>query len=473
MQTSILLATGLALATASVATAQAAHSQLFPAISPSARAGLHGVSDGAGMWVFGGLTLGGTVPQFSNEIWRFDGAAWANLTPATGSPPPRDWYASAWDAARSRFVLFGGRGYPTGTTTLGDYGDTWEFDGATWTQVATPTGPSARRWSAMVFDPTLGKCVLFGGSVNGSTFLGDTWTWDGATWTQLTPAASPSPRARGWLEWDSLRNRAIYACGKNTTSNLALGETWEWSGGTWSQVVTATQPGWNAGVGLVAFGMTYDPFRDRMVIVGGTRTTASVSPQTWEFDGVDWILRPTGALPGRTGPALAFVPATGKTYTFGGSSGTLTIGDTWQYQTNSFPAFAPFGAGCAGAAGTLQLAESSPAWLGATHRTAVANCDPAGFQLGLIGLSNTAWNGLPLPFPLAAAVATTSPSCLLLVSPDISNLLTAVAGVAEMALPIPNDVALAGFVVHEQVLQFDLSFTFSASGGASLTIGAK
>jgi hypothetical protein len=70
-------------------------------------------------------------------------------------------------------------------------------------------------------------------------------------------------------------------------------------------------------------------------------------------------------------------------------------------------------------------------------------------------------------------VPTTSPSCLLLVSPDVSNLLTVNNGVGELALPIPNDVALIGFVLHEQAVQFDLAFTFSVSAGASLTIGAR
>jgi hypothetical protein len=38
--------------------------------------------------------------------------------------------------------------------------------------------------------------VLFGGAMDtrGTMILGDTWTWDGTTWTQLTLATSPSAR---------------------------------------------------------------------------------------------------------------------------------------------------------------------------------------------------------------------------------------------------------------------------------------
>jgi hypothetical protein len=452
------------------ALAQATHTQLFPAVSPSARAGLHGVSDGSGMLVFGGLLS--SAPSFSNEMWRFDGVTWTNLTPAGANPAARDWYASAWDAARSRYVLFGGRGFLSGTTR-GDFGDTWEFDGTTWTQMTPALSPSARRWSAMTYDATLGKCVLFGGSTSGTTFLGDTWTWDGATWTQLTPATSPSPRARGWLEWDLMRNRAIYALGKNTTAATALSETWSWDGSTWALVPATTIPGWNAGNGLIAYGMTYDLLRDRMVLVGGTRTTATVSPQTWEHDGNDWALWTQGALTGRTGPAVAFVAGLGKTFVFGGSSGVNPMADTWEYQTNAFAVAQPFGVGCAGGAGVVQLTTTNAAWTGETAVTTASSLDPAGLALGVLGLSNTTWAGGALPFPLSAVLATTSPSCQLLVSPDALVFLPAMGGVADLTIAIPANASLLGAQLHEQVTQFDAAFVFSVSGGVSLTIGAK
>lgn len=159
----------LVLALASALPAQAAHTQLSPVLSPTPRSGLHGVSDGSGMLVFGGLYV--SSPQtFSNELWRFDGTNWANLTPAV-SPPARDWYASAYDLGRGRLVVTGGRGL-SGTAAI-DLGDTWEFDGVAWTQAAPATSPSPRRWAAMCYDLTLGRSVLFGGSSLGTTFLGD------------------------------------------------------------------------------------------------------------------------------------------------------------------------------------------------------------------------------------------------------------------------------------------------------------
>lgn len=449
--------------------AQAVHTQLFPAVSPSPRSGLHGVSDGGGMLVFGGITVSSPA-TFSSEMWRFDGTNWTNLTPAV-SPPGRDWYASSYDQARGRYVLFGGR-VLSGTATT-DANDTWEFDGTTWAQAAPAASPSARRWAAMAFDFTLGKNVLFGGSALGTTFLGDTWTWDGSNWAQLTPAVSPSPRARGWLEWDLLHARAIYYGGKNTTANLALAETWSWDGATWTQLPTANAPGWNAGNGVISFGMTYDLIRDRFVLVGGTRTTASVSPQTYEFTGSDWLLHNTGGLTARTGPATAFVAALGKTYTFGGYSGSAFLGDTFEYQTDDWAGYQVFGLGCAGPAGVVTLAETHPAWLGETHRTAIANLAPASLCFGLLGFSATSWSGGPLPFPLLLGYPNTSANCNLLVSPDTTVFLPNLGGTTEFALGLPSDPGFLGLTVHLQALQMDPTLALSASPGATIVFGAK
>ncbi|MDB4996083.1 MAG: hypothetical protein JWM74_3515, partial [Myxococcaceae bacterium] len=71
--------------------------------------------------------------------------------------------------------------------------DTWEYDGASWTQKTVP-GPGKRYHHGMT---TLGsKLVLFGGDPGAGTstpFLADTWEWDGATWTPLN-VKGPSGR---------------------------------------------------------------------------------------------------------------------------------------------------------------------------------------------------------------------------------------------------------------------------------------
>src|SRR5438093_448817 len=99
---------------------------------------------------------------------------------------PRHGQAMAYDAVRGRVTLFGGRGGSS-------LGDTWEWEGTTWTQRAS-SGPSPRSGHAMAYDEVRGRVVLFGGS-NGSYpyRLTDTWEWDGTTWTQQ---ATSGPVAR-------------------------------------------------------------------------------------------------------------------------------------------------------------------------------------------------------------------------------------------------------------------------------------
>ena len=75
----------------------------------------------------------------------------------------------AYDPATGNVVLFGG------ADALQRFGDTWTWDGTTWTKQAPATSPPARYSASMAYDAATGNVVLFGGQ--GGAFLGDTWTW--------------------------------------------------------------------------------------------------------------------------------------------------------------------------------------------------------------------------------------------------------------------------------------------------------
>ena len=73
-----------------------------------------------------------------------------------------------------------------------------EAPAQTWTQLTPPpyTSTSQRRAGGIAFDPIQGKLLMYGGlQSNPSLVLGDTWTFDGATWTQLA-STGPAPRLR-------------------------------------------------------------------------------------------------------------------------------------------------------------------------------------------------------------------------------------------------------------------------------------
>jgi hypothetical protein len=54
--------------------------------------------------------------------------------------------------------------------------------------------------------------------------LGDTWTWNGATWTELSPATSPPARASAVLASDPATGQLVLFGGNSTNGNLA--DTW-------------------------------------------------------------------------------------------------------------------------------------------------------------------------------------------------------------------------------------------------------
>lgn len=458
---SILVA---AAALAAPVLAQANWTQLMPTTSPSPRAGMVGISDGAGVLLFGGKPGPSTE---LNDLWRFDGVNWTDITPSGSLPPTRDFYAAAFDSGRNRYVLFGGR---SGSSELGD---TWEYDGASWTQLSPATSPSARRWAAMTYEPSTGRCIMFGGSSSG-TYNNETWAWDGTTWTLLSPVTSPSVRGRGFFSYDITRGEALYYGGRNSAS--ALADSWIWDGTTWRQVTTTNAPGQSGVAGLFAYGSTYDLARDRHVLFGGTRTGPTQSA-TWEFDGSDWSQRAASGPGSRTGPLVVYVLAAARTYLFGGFQGPQ-LDDTWEYQTNQLAMATAYGAGCAGSGGVLSMSADSLPWLGDTLQVTANNLSPGSLNFTVIGFSNTTWSGGALPVPLSALNPAGGPGCDLLTSADDSLFAITATASQSTSLPIPASASLAGISAYLQTLEIELTgaagiSSINASNGLDLVLGVR
>jgi hypothetical protein len=78
-----------------------------------------------------------------------------------------------------------------------------------WVTALSGNSPAPRSGFALADDGATGQVVLFGGELLGSTsaageVVGDTWTWDGTTWTLQggsaptpTPSATPMPTTSG------------------------------------------------------------------------------------------------------------------------------------------------------------------------------------------------------------------------------------------------------------------------------------
>jgi hypothetical protein len=96
----------------------------------------------------------------------------------------------AFDERAGVAVLFGGIG-----AKRESLGDTWLFDGTSWTEVRGKS-PIARRYAALAYDPDLRGCVLHGGSEDEARrqSFGDTWLFRGRAWERLGKEFDTIPR---------------------------------------------------------------------------------------------------------------------------------------------------------------------------------------------------------------------------------------------------------------------------------------
>lgn len=170
----------------------------------------------------------------TESTWAWDGTNWSKLH-ADRLPFARLFSASAFDQANSSFLVYGGA-YDCGDLNC-HLGDTWVWDGSTWTKQHPGTLPGTRASAAGAYDPIREQLLMFGG-VGHSGYLDDTWIWDGENWTRQHPAMHPQPRAGVGLVFDSAMGRAVLFGGfaYGDPKNYAFSDLWSWDGLTWTQL---------------------------------------------------------------------------------------------------------------------------------------------------------------------------------------------------------------------------------------------
>ena len=243
-----------------------------PNPSPSLRSDINGMVYDTAMakcFLFGGAP-NGVGSQYLGDSWTWDGTTWTQLT-LTPSPPARNTYGLAYDSVRQVIVLFGG------VAVGARANDTWEFNGTTWSQKSPTHSPSTRNAVAMVYDSTHHQTVMFGGYTAASGPSSEIWTWDGTDWTQHSPVHSPSARYFPSLADDPINSDVILFGGD------AGPDTWKWDGTDWTQLSPALLP---AGAG----GMTYDSALQRIVLFAPP-TATSTTDLTYTWEGTNWVER--------------------------------------------------------------------------------------------------------------------------------------------------------------------------------------
>ncbi|MFO1078535.1 MAG: kelch repeat-containing protein [Planctomycetota bacterium] len=325
------------------------------------------------------VLVGGDDPATGSyqEVWALNALGWQQLAPAAISavqpPNERTGHAAAYDVARGRTVVFGGR--PSNPTVA--FSDTLESDGYAFASRNPAAHPLGRYGAKMAYNPFAAQCYMFGG--HGLSTLSDDllWIWNGSAWSSTNGGGTP-PQARTGhgLAYDTLRQRLVmfggstqfgiwndtweysaatgwiarspttspagltgvamaydstqgltYLYGGSTNTGARPTATWAWNGTNWAQVnATSTPPG------LVDAAMCYDLNRHVLVLFGGT-DGLNVSANVWEFDGSNWLPGSTSTQPpARSGASLVYETKSGRCVMFGGTDGATYFADCWEWE---------------------------------------------------------------------------------------------------------------------------------------------
>ena len=231
------------------------------------------------------------------------------------TPPYRANAGSAFDSVRNETVVFGGDGAGTAR------GDTWVWNGRSWTQKSPVTSPSARWSAAMVFDVASSQVVLFGGRTASGTMLSDTWVWNGSTWTQKV-VTGPSARVDAAIAYVPGTGVVLFGGDNGST---AFSDTWKWSGTAWTQITTTGTPPARSDAH-----MAWLPGSSHTVLFGGQTSTGTKLADTWTLAGSTWTAQSPSAAPsGRANFQMAYDSALSSVVVFGGYDGTAYLNDLW------------------------------------------------------------------------------------------------------------------------------------------------
>jgi len=406
-----------------------------PPASPSARNGHAMVTDlaNARIALFGGLN--GSI--YLGDTWEFDGAAWHQVLVA--GPRARGMHAMAFDAARDRAVLFGG----IAGTGFNDYlADTWEYANGIWQQRVTGAAtPPPRFGHGMAYDSARSRVVMFGGRTrSGTIFLDDTWEWNGSSWTAHTPASRPAPRISPAMAFDSISGRVILYGGLLLGGPFA-GDTWAWDGNVWTQLAPVHAPSPRARAVMAA-----DLAAGRVVLYGGSDGTEL--DETWSWNGNDWTRHAGGVQPGVPAlPALTTAPSGRHVLLFGGADAGGTAGDrTWQF--GDLAAVHAFGLGCGSPALSLRAASASLPAPGQTFESVCGPIPTSATAVQFLGASDAAMGSLPLPIDLSSIGMPGCWLYQDMIAP--AGPAVTVGNTALHSLPVPNQVFLVGARLFQQ-----------------------
>jgi PKD domain len=300
-------------------------------LSPPASAGGGLTYDAATGYflLFGGISSYGGSPL--NETWAYANRTWTNLTATAGAAPPARYGESlVYDPSLGYAVLYGGWG------ALEGYSDTWRFVNGTWSNITAVVGtpPAERVGMAATYDAELKSIVLFGGVGFGNApFYNDTWLFGGSSaghWTNRTASAGPAPLPRRWVSmaFDPLYGYDLLFGGDYDTGRtwINFGDVWALVNGTWQNLTSQMSAGPS---GRFETGMAFDPTSGGMIVFGGCVAIGCAGGvnDTWRyFWNLSAALSAAPTLLELGGPLALTASGVGGSFEYGYAYGSLPPG---------------------------------------------------------------------------------------------------------------------------------------------------
>lgn len=217
-----------------------------------------------------------------------------------------------------------------------------------------------RGWNHLRFNAVTGTMVLFDGYLEpptyplGNIYANAVWTYDPIAdrlsleklnhWTHTDAgtvalpenSSDPTPYDRhaysGMALATSRNTLYIWSGANNSMPDNYRGDMWAYSFAqhAWRQV-SGNHP-----FTVFEQSMVYDPYRDKIILFGGTDTGYHDGTQTWIFDVKSelWtVAAPVVEPPARTGQSICFDLTRRVAWMFGGTTNAGTVNEMWRYDS--------------------------------------------------------------------------------------------------------------------------------------------
>ena len=267
------------------------------------------------------IVFGGRTPNdWLQGTWEWNGRRWQRTLPAEGGPSPRGGHAMAYDAARQRAVLFEGA---QGTEL---HCDTWILERRSWTRMKEAGCITDRvRNAGLVFDSREGRMLLVEGPSIGDEETGAArvWQWSGETWAL---AAQGGPQRTGFsaVAYDAARGVLIVP----VLFGGPDAGTWEWDGKSWHRS-DAMPPSPRQ-----TYGLTYDTARQQVILAGGQGgRQGPYFDDVWAWDRAGWSpVEQSSQRPAARGGGTLLTDARNARLLYFGGYNTGLLGDLWSFE---------------------------------------------------------------------------------------------------------------------------------------------